>query len=343
MEFLADVAVFLAKMLIVVFGIVLIIGAIARSARRGDGDESAGTLRVKKLNERWKKTALGMKYALVGKKRRKALSAEEKKRRTAEQNAVGEVQRPKVFVVDFDGNVRATQVTSLREEVSAILEVASPGDEVVVRLKSPGGLVYSYGLAACQLERVRERGVRLTAVVDQVAASGGYMMAVVADRIIAAPFAVIGSIGVVAGIPNLHRWLKKHDVDYELLTAGRHKRTLTVFGENTAEGRQKFQEELDSAHALFKAHVVKYRPSLDVDRVATGEHWYGQEALGLGLVDRVSTSDDYLRELGRSQDVYHVQWALKRRLGDRLGIAVEGAVGRVMDRLMATSDERRLP
>jgi len=343
MEVLTEIAIFLFKMLIVVFGVVLIIGAIARSARRGDSEDGAGTLRVKKLNERWKKTALAMKYALLPKKRRKALLADEKKRMAAEQGGLAAVRRPRVFVVDFDGNVRASQVTSLREEVSAILEVASPGDEVVVRLKSPGGLVYSYGLAACQLERVRERGVRLTAVVDQVAASGGYMMAVVADRIIAAPFAVIGSIGVVAGIPNFNRWMKKRDIDYELMTAGRHKRTLTVFGENTAEGRQKFQEELDSAHALFKAHVVKYRPSLDVERVATGEHWYGQEALTLGLVDRVSTSDDYLRELGQSQDVYHVHWALKRRFGDRLGVAVEGAVGRVIDRLMATSDERRLP
>lgn len=336
MEALADVVVFLAKVLIVTLGFALMVAVIAKAVRRGDGDETAGTLRVRKLNERWAKTALAMKRSLLGRKAYKALMAEDKKRRASEEaaRAVSKDERPRVWVLDFDGNLRATQVAALREEVGAILEVARPGDEVVVRLKSPGGLVHGYGLAAAQLERVRERGVKLTAAVDQVAASGGYMMAVVCDRIVAAPFAVLGSIGVVAGLPNFNRWLKNRDIDYELVTAGRYKRTLTVFGENTAEGKKKFQEELDNAHALFKAHVVKYRPALDLDRVATGEHWYGQEALGLGLVDRLATSDDYLRELGRDHEVHHVQWVFKRRFGDRVGAAFEGAIGRVLDRLV---------
>ncbi len=214
----------------------------------------------------------------------------------------------------------------MREELTAILQVGRPGDEVVVRLKSPGGYVHAYGFAASQLERVKDRGLRLTAVVDQVAASGGYMMAVVADQIVAAPFAVIGSIGVVAGIPNFNRFLKKHDIDFEQHTAGKFKRTLTVFGENTEAGRQKFKEELEVAHALFKSFVGKHRPKLDLERVATGEHWFGAEAIELGLVDRLKTSDEYLLERQGDADIWAVQFAPKRRLFDRAGAALsEGA------------------
>lgn len=336
MEALGEVLVFGAKVLLLVFGVVLVIAAIAKAARRGD--EGAGQLRVKRLDERLAKTRLAMRLSMAKKKDRKSLLQSEKRRRLE-----ASTPRAKAFVLDFDGNMRASQVEALREEVTAILQVAEPGDEVVVKLKSPGGVVYGYGLASNQLERVRERGVKLTAVVDQVAASGGYMMAVVADRIVAAPFAILGSIGVVAGIPNLHRWMRKHDIDYELVTAGRYKRTLTVFGENTEEGRKKFQEELEAAHALFKGHCVKYRPALDLDKVATGEHWFGLDALGLGLVDQLGTSDDYVGELAKGREVYEVKWVAKKRLGDRLGLAVENAVARVMDRLLGAGEQRNLP
>lgn len=336
MEALGEVLVFGAKVLLLVLGVILIIAAIAKSARRGD--EGPGQLKVKRLDERLAKTRLAMRLSMAKKKDRKTLIHAEKRRRLE-----APTPRPRAFVVDFDGNMRASQVEALREEVTAILQVAEPGDEVVVKLKSPGGVVYGYGLASNQLERVRERGVKLTAVVDQVAASGGYMMAVVADRIIAAPFAILGSIGVVAGIPNLHRWMRKHDIDYELVTAGRYKRTLTVLGENTEEGRKKFQEELEAAHALFKGHCVKYRPALDLDKVATGEHWFGLDALGLGLVDQLGTSDDYVGELARGREVYEVKWVAKKRLGDRLGLAVENAVARVMDRFIGAGEQRNLP
>lgn len=339
MDALSEVLVFGAKVLLVVVGIAMVIAAVARASRRGG--EAAGTLRVKRLDERIQRVRLAMRLALARKKDRKGIAKADKADK-AREATLGQV-RPRAFVIEFDGNVRASQVEGLREEVTAILEVASPGDEVVVKLKSPGGVVYGYGLASSQLERVRSRGLALTAVVDQVAASGGYMMAVVAERIIAAPFAIVGSIGVVAGIPNVHRWMKKHDIDYELVTAGRHKRTLTVFGENTDEGRKKFQEELDAAHTLFKAHCLKYRPSLDVDRVATGEHWFGQDALAMGLVDRLSTSDDYLAELARNREVFEVRWTTRKRLGDRIGLAVEGAVGRVVERLVGIGQEKNLP
>lgn len=199
-----------------------------------------------------------------------------------------------IFVLDFDGDIRASAVTSLRQEISAILTLARSEDEVVVRLESGGGVVHGYGLAASQLQRIRAHNIPLTVAVDKVAASGGYMMACVADKIIAAPFAIIGSIGVLAQLPNLHRLLKKHEIDFEQLYAGEYKRTLTMFGENTDKAREKMQQELQETHDLFKAHVKDQRPQLNIGKVATGEHWFGSRALELGLVDHLQTSDDYL-------------------------------------------------
>jgi len=339
MEFLSDLGLFAAKALLVVIAFAMIIAAIARARRHGP-DEGRGELRVKKLDERWKRTGLAMKRALLPQRAFKTLATEAKKTAKAEKSAPP-VDRPRIFVLDFDGNVRASQVTGLREEISAILLASKPGDEVVVRLKSPGGLVHAYGLAASQLERLRARDLKLTVTVDQIAASGGYMMAVVADTIIAAPFAVVGSIGVVAGFPNFHRWLDNHDVDFELMTAGKHKRTVTMFGKNTDEGRQKFQEELESAHALFKRHIARFRPALDIEKVATGEHWYGQEALTLGLVDKIATSDDYLMQARERAKIYQVQWTPQRSLLDRLGGVVESGVSRAVEKLWAKSEEQR--
>lgn len=341
MEFLSDLGLFAAKALLVVIAFGMIIGAIARARRRGGPEEGRGELRVKKLDERWKRTGLAMKRALLPQPAFKALANEEKKSAKAEKKSLIPIDKPRIFVIDFDGNVRASQVAGLREEVSAILLAAKPGDEVVVRLKSPGGLVHAYGLAASQLERLRARDLKLTVTVDQIAASGGYMMAVVADTIIAAPFAVVGSIGVVAGFPNFHRWLDSHDVDFELMTAGKYKRTMTMFAKNTDEGRQKFQEELESAHALFKGHIARFRPSLDIEKVATGEHWYGQEALTLGLVDKIATSDDYLMQARERAKIYQVQWTPQRRLLDRFGGAVEGGISRAIEKLWAKSEEQR--
>jgi serine protease SohB len=337
MDILLDLLSFALKLFLVLAGLLVIIAA-ARGGRK-DRDEGAGHLRVRKLNDRWHKAALAMKRALLGKKALKRALEDDKQRRRDAKNP----DRPRAYVVDYSGNVRASQNASLSEEVGAILEVARPGESVVVRLKSPGGVVHGYGLAASQLERLRTFGLDLTVVVDEVAASGGYMMAVVAHRIVSAPFAIVGSIGVVAGVPNFHRWLKRRDIDFELMTAGRYKRTVTMFGENTDEGRRKFQDELETAHTLFKSHIAKYRPTLDLDKVGTGEHWYGQEALGLGLVDALGTSDAHLRELGRSRDIFQVEWVPRRRFVDKLGGSIEAGVHRTLDRLWQRSEESRFP
>jgi serine protease SohB len=207
--------------------------------------------------------------------------------------------------------------------------MAQPQDEVVVCIESPGGMVHSYGLAASQMMRIRSKGIPLTAVVDRVAASGGYLMAAVANKIVAAPFAVIGSIGVVAQVPNVHRLLKKNDVDVEVLTAGKYKRTLTLLGENTDEGREKFRQELEDVHALFQDFVVENRPGLDIEAVATGEAWYGTRALALHLVDELAASDEYLIQRCQKRDVFDIAWVEVRRPIDRVLDKVNGALDRV--------------
>nr|WP_277608413.1 protease SohB [Microbulbifer elongatus] len=245
----------------------------------------------------------------------------------------------RLFVVHFDGDIKASALSNLREEITAILQIAGKKDEVVVCLESPGGMVANYGLAASQLARVRSAGVHLTIVVDKVAASGGYMMACVADRILAAPFAMLGSIGVVAQLPNFHRLLQRNDVDFELFTAGEYKRTVTMFGENTEEGKEKFQADLEEIHTLFQHFVQEFRPQLDIAKVATGEVWFGQRALDLALVDELKTSDEYLTARAANADLYQVEYKERQNIARKMGIAaqlgVESAFSRLFTRLEA--------
>ena len=227
----------------------------------------------------------------------------------------------KIYVLDFKGDTAASAVEQLREEITLILATAKAGrDRVVVRLESPGGMVHGYGLAAAQLVRLRDAGFHLTICVDKVAASGSYMMACIGSEIVSAPFAILGSIGVVAQVPNFNRLLKEKNIDFEMYTAGQYKRTVTMFGENTEEGKAKFEEELQQTHVLFKHFVEKYRPQLNVEKVATGEHWYGQDALDLNLVDKLQTSDEYLLSLLPQHDIYVIQTRKKPTLGEKLGL-----------------------
>lgn len=230
-----------------------------------------------------------------------------------------------VYVLDFDGDIKASAVAHLREEVSAIIAASRPKDEVVLRLESGGGQVNGYGLAAAQLERIKAAGLTLTVCVDKIAASGGYMMACVADKIIASNFAVIGSVGVVSQLPNFHELMKKHDIGYEMFTAGEYKRTVTVFGENTDEDRAKYQADIDRIHELFKQHVKKHRPSLDIDQVATGEFWFGEDAKALNLVDDIGTSDAYLLALMENYNVFALHSRSKPTLAEKLGLSEQMA------------------
>ena len=248
----------------------------------------------------------------------KALKAQRKKGEDRESE-----RKPSLYVLHFKGDISASETAALREEISAIVQVAKPNDEVLLCLESPGGVVHGYGLAASQLMRLKQHNIKLTVAVDKVAASGGYMMACVADKIVSAPFAIIGSIGVVAQIPNIHRLLKKHDVDVDVMTAGEYKRTVTMLGENTEKGKQKFQQELEETHQLFKQFVSQNRPHLDVDQVATGEHWFGQQALNLNLVDEIMTSDDLLLQAMKEKQLIGVKYVVKKSLLQKVGKQAE--------------------
>lgn len=252
------------------------------------------------------------------------------------------------FILDFHGDMKATAVQQLREEISAILTVAQAGDEVIVRLESAGGLVHSYGLASSQLVRIKEAGLTLTVCIDKIAASGGYMMACVADKILSAPFAVVGSIGVVAQVPNFHDLLEKHDIDVNIFTAGKYKRTVTMFGKNDDEDKAKFQEELEQTHQLFQNFVHQYRPQLSLEKVATGEHWYGTDAKDLNLVDDIQTSDSYILECIKDQQVYAIYSRQKPTLMEKLGLVqtAQAVVNTAMNKLpdvLTTLENNQFP
>lgn len=239
-------------------------------------------------------------------------------------------RKPHLFVLNFKGDISASETAALREEVSAIIAVAKPEDEVLLRLESPGGVVHGYGLAASQLARLKKHQIKLTVSVDKVAASGGYMMACVADKIVAAPFAIIGSVGVVAQVPNIHRLLKKHNVDVDVMTAGEYKRTVTLLGENTEKGKEKFQQELDETHQLFKQFVAQHRPQLiDIESISTGEHWFGEQALGLKLIDDIATSDDFILDAMQDKLVLSVKYTIKKSFAQKLGKQVEKSMRNV--------------
>jgi serine protease SohB len=311
---LADYLLFLAKATTVVAAVLLVAGAIASLSWRGRGEPpTRERLRVRRLNRHFEDLQRALERHLLPRRAFRRRLRDLKRLRRVEQRGDGAGRR-RLFVLEFRGDLRASAVEGLREEVTAVLTVARDGDEVLVRLDSAGGLVPAYGLAASQLVRLKDRGLVLIVAVDRVAASGGYMMACVADHILASPFAVVGSIGVVAQLPNFNRMLKRHEVDYELFTAGEFKRTVTLFGENTDKGRAKLQEEIEDAHALFKEFVGRHRPTVDLQRVATGEYWFASRALELKLVDEIRTSDDYLLAARDGAELIEVKCTPRRGL-----------------------------
>ena len=312
-EFLTDYGLFLAKLTTAAVIVVIVVGFIVASTKRGTDRDG---LDVENLNKRIENLGDVVRRAVHGKERFKKDSKGRRKdtKRLAKKGS----QRQRMFVLDFKGDIRASATASLREEVSAVLAVATREDKVLVRLENAGGTVHEHGLAASQLVRIKARGVSLLVSVDKVAASGGYLMACVADRIMAAPFAIIGSIGVIAQLPNFHRLLEDKGVDFEQVTAGRYKRTLTMFGKNTDEGRAKIKAELEDVHELFKNQIAEHRPQIDLDKISTGEHWYGVRAMSLNLVDEIRTSDDFLLEAASDYDIFSVTFKRRRSVSERL-------------------------
>lgn len=323
MDLLWDTLGFAAKGFIIFLTVAACAAVIAALARRRR--IARPSLEVLPLHQRFQSLADTLRASTLDKKGRKAL-AQARKQDAAKPPA----KKPTVYVLDFDGDLLATNVVSLREEITALSQVATAEDEVVVRLESPGGAVPHYGLAAAQLARLKDKQLKLTVCIDRIAASGGYMMACVADRIVAAPFAMIGSIGVVAQIPNVRKLLEKHDVHVEEMTAGEFKRTITLFGEVTEKGRAKLKEQLEETHHLFKGFVKTHRPALDVEQVATGEYWLARRAAELGLVDQLSTSDDYLMARAKDANVYQVRFKPAHPWRQRLGQAAAEMADRVL-------------
>lgn len=326
MEFLIEYAGFLLKLVTVSVIVVLSLAGIFA----GKSKEKKGELQVVKLNEEYEKLTEQLESKLIDKKtlkrQKKEQEKQNKKANKEAKKATEDNEKKRLFVLDFDGDINASATENLRREITALLTIAKPNDEVVVRLESGGGVIHGYGLAASQLQRIKDAGLFLTICVDKVAASGGYMMACVADKVIAAPFAILGSIGVVAQVPNIHRLLDKNLVDVELHTAGKYKRTLTMLGENTDEGREKFKQDLEDVHVLFKDFVTKARPVVDIETVATGEIWFGSKALEKQLIDEINTSDAYLVSHYDSIDVISVKYKETKKLAEKLGLSVLSAI-----------------
>ena len=332
MEFVIDYGLFLLKAVTIVVAILVVVSFVVAAGMKNSGGRDKGKIKVTRLNDRFDEMAQTLREHAFDEKSLKAWFKQKKKeekieKKSHEGKSADDGERKKrVFVLDFDGDIKASATEDLRETITAVLTLAEPQDEIVVTLESPGGMVHSYGLASSQLARITAKNIPLTVCVDKVAASGGYMMACVANKILAAPFAIIGSIGVVAQIPNFHKVLKKHDVDYEMLTAGEYKRTLTMFGENTDKGRQKFIEDLEDTHELFKDFISEHRTSVNVEDVATGEIWFGTRALEKNLIDGIATSDEYLTGLHPDAELYAIEYEQKKSIQEKLGIGLGKAL-----------------
>ncbi|CAM2008853.1 protease SohB [Acanthopleuribacter pedis] len=335
MEFILEIVGFVVKAGIVTLAVGAVILLLSATIRRNE-DNEIGSISVVDLGNHLDDLVESVRYAVMDRKTakdyQKTQKKEQKHKTPSEKN---------LYVLDFDGDIAATQVGELREQVTAVLGMADPEkDEVVVRLESSGGMVHQYGLAAAQLARLREKKIPLTVCIDRVAASGGYMMACIADRILAPPFAILGSIGVIAMFPNFHRLLKKHDVDYLEMTSGEFKRTLSPLGEVTEKGREKFQSELEDTHQLFKDFVTTYRPAVDVDKIATGETWYGTRALEQKLIDRLLTSDDYLLERRPETNIYLIRYDVAKSVRERVTSTLTSIGAGMVKKVWTEMEER---
>ncbi|MDX2504203.1 MAG: protease SohB [Gammaproteobacteria bacterium] len=325
-EFFLNYGLFLAKTVTFVAAIAAVVVIIVVMASRKQADRKE-TIEIIKLNTKYDELAMAMNASMLHKEGlKKYLKGEKEKLKNIVKELKNGARKKRIYVLNFHGDIRASAVSSLREEITAILTVATEDDEVFVRLESGGGMVHGYGLGASQLMRVRERNIPLTVSVDKVAASGGYMMACVANHILAAPFSIIGSIGVIAQLPNFNRVLKKHDIEYDQFTAGEFKRTVTMFGENTDEAKAKFREEIEDIHVLFKDFIVQHRPVVDIVKVSTGESWPGTRALEKNLVDELKTSDDYLLENSEHAEIYEIKYVNKKSLSEKIGFQVQRLV-----------------
>lgn len=328
MDFALDIAEFALHAVIIVVGLLIVVAFIASLISK---NKDSSEIKITNLNKKFQKNRLSLLKKQLNKKDLKSAMKDLKK------SSKDFEEKPCAYVLEFEGDIKASATEHLREEISTLLQVAKAGDSVILKLESPGGMVHGYGLAASQLSRITDANLKLTVCVDKIAASGGYMMACIADKIISAPFAIIGSIGVVAAMPNFHKVLKKNEIEYLEITAGEFKRTLTPLGEITEQGMSKFKEQIEQVHDLFKEHVIAKRPQIELRQVATGEYWYGQQALTLNLVDELGTSDEHLLKLSKDHRLFAIKHegkkTLKEKINEGLNEQMEGLYTKVIDNL----------
>lgn len=334
-----------AIVLLVVLGITT--GIIALFSGFGGKSRPSARLEAKSINDEWSERKRSLESFFLSKKEWKARMKSDEE--ADKKRVTTGTSKRRLWVLDFNGDTEASHVDSLRNEITAILDLvtsqkSADTDEVLLRLESPGGTVTGYGLAASQLARLRKAGIKLTVSIDEVAASGGYMMAVVANHIIASPFAVIGSIGVIGSLPNVNRLLKRFDVDYLEVTAGAHKRPVSMLGPLTEEGLKKFALQIQETHMLFRAHVHQYRPKLDIDKVATGDIWHGVDGLPLGLIDELATSDELIDRARHQEDrdVIQLIWKPARSWRDRIEESVSLMISGVIEKTVSKSVDRTI-
>lgn len=353
MEYLIQYGMFLAKVATVVVAIIIVLGTVVALSSRQKRGGKKGFIKVTQLNEHIEEMRDVLRHSVLDKdqlklthkaeKKLAKVEQKEKKEKLKKEKAGGDQEdkesdrKKRVYVLNFMGDMAAEAVASLREEITAILSLAEVRDEVLLRLESPGGMVHAYGLASSQLQRIKNENIPLTICVDKVAASGGYMMACLADRLVAAPFSIIGSIGVLVQIPNFHRVLKKNEVDYEIISAGEYKRTLSTFGEITQKSRDKVQKDVETIHDIFKQWVKDHRPSVDIDKISTGETWVGIQAIERNMVDEIKTSDECIIEACESADVFEVEFEIPKSLQDKLGSVFQGVVEKLFSNIFEKS------
>ena len=205
-----------------------------------------------------------------------------------------------LYYLEFEGDIQASEAAKLKQEILVCLQVAKPTDVFLILVESSGGSVSNYGDLYSVMEMIKKRGHTLWVAIDRVAASGGYLISLPADKIFATPFALIGSIGVLSEVPNFGGLLDKYGVKMEEYTAGERKMNISMFRENGEEQKEHHRKKLGKIHELFKAQLVKYRGGLiekkgvDIGELMEGDFWMGENAFELGLVDELKSSVEIL-------------------------------------------------
>ena len=321
MEILTDYFIFLLKVFTLAIAITVPLLLIIGSSK--GKSQPKGKLSITNLSEKFESMGNAVKSSLMNPKELKKFKKDLTKDKKKKDKNKEKDEKDSAFVLNFKGDIQATEVEKLKQEINAILLSEAPCKEVIIRVESGGGSAYAYGLCAAELKRLVDNDINLTVCIDKVAASGGYLMSCVASKIIAAPWAIVGSIGVIAQMPNFHRLLKKNSIDFEMHTAGAYKRTLTTLGENTEEGRKKFKSDLEDLHIIFKDFVKEQRPQVDTEVVATGEVWQGKEAIDVGLIDSIETSDNYLVSLSKKVNLFEIEFVEKKNLSEKFAFSMQ--------------------